>query len=413
MTPRRVDLLVEGAARVFTAGPQGEIPGGVVAVTGSTVTYVGAAAGLEAAGLVVDAETRRLDARGGLVTPGLVDPHTHLVFAGDRSDEYAERAAGRSYVEIARAGGGIAATVRATRAASVDELVALARPRLDRLLACGVTTAEVKSGYGLDTATELKMLEVVRALDASHPIDLVPTFLGAHAVPPDRKHERGRYLDEVVGEMIPAVAGAGLAEHCDVFVEEVAFTVTEAERVLRAGLDHGLTPKVHADQLAAGGGAELAAAVGAVSADHLEHVSEAGIRALAEAGTTAVLLPGAALFLGQTDRAPARRLIRAGVPIALATDCNPGTCMTENLLLMLTLGMSWLGLSPTEVLEAVTVHAARAVGRADRAGVLAPGRPADLAVFDVPTPARLAYHFGVPHTRAVVKAGRVVLETGC
>jgi imidazolonepropionase len=396
------DLVIEGAGEVFTG--EATLRGAVVAIAGGAITYVGPP-------VEFGPETRRYDARGGLVTPGLVDPHTHLVFGGDRSGEYAERARGRSYLDIARAGGGIAATVRATRAASVDELAALARPRLDRLLAHGVTTAEVKSGYGLDPATELKILEVVRALDAAHPIDLVPTFLGAHTVPAEHKAGRGRYLDQVVEEMIPAVAERGLAAFCDVFVEETAFSLAEAERVLVAGLTAGLRPKVHADQLTAGGGAELAAGLGAVSADHLEHVSEAGVRALADAGTVAVLLPGAALFLGQTERAPARTLIEAGVPVALATDCNPGTCMTENLLLMLTLGMSWLRLSPEEVLAAVTVHAARAVGRADRAGLLAPGRPADVALFDVPSVAHLPYHFGVPHARAVFKAGRLVLET--
>lgn len=390
----KLDLLVENTANVFTG--DATLPGAVVGVRDGRVAYVGPPGPVA---------PERFDARGGLVTPGLVDPHTHLVFAGDRSGEFAERARGRSYLDIARAGGGIAATVRATRAASLDALVAAARPRLDRLLAHGVTTAEVKSGYGLDLATEIRILEAVRVLDASQPIDLVSTFLGAHTVPPERKAERERYVDEVVHEMIPAARG--LATFCDVFVEQSAFTLAEGERVLRAGLDAGLRPKVHADQLSAGGGAELAAALGATSADHLEHVSEAGIRALAAAGTTAVLLPGAALFLGQADRAPARRLAEAGVPIALATDCNPGTCMTENLPLMLTLGMSWLGLGPEEALAAVTVHAARAVGREDVAGRLAIGRPADVAVFDVPSPTHLAYHFGVHHTRAVFKAGRL------
>ncbi len=397
MRGERVDLLFVGAGEVFTDGAARS--GVAVGVRGGTIAFVGPAAEAPEA-----AET--FDVAGGLLTPGLVDPHTHLVFAGDRAGEYAERATGASYLEIARRGGGIARTMHATRAASVETLVALARPRLDQLLRCGVTTAEVKSGYGLTAADERKMLEVVRRLDAEHPVDLVATFLGAHTVPPDT--QRAAYLDAVVGEMIPAVAEAGLAEFCDVFVERGAFTVDEGRRVLEAGLRHGLRPKVHADQLSPGGGAELAAAVGAVSADHLEHVSRGGIEALAKAGTVAVLLPGAAMFLGSDDRAPARALAAAGVPVALSTDCNPGTCHSTNLLLMLTLGMSRLGLSPAEVLDAVTRHAARAVGREAVAGRIAVGRPADLAVFDVPTHRHLPYHFGMLPTRAVFKGGRRV-----
>ena len=397
-----IDLLVTGAGEVFPATSSGPIEQGVVAIQAGKLAYVGPPQGLGPIG----GDVPRLDAAGGLVTPGLVDPHTHLVFAGDRSGEYAQRAAGASYLDIAAAGGGIAHTMRATRQADLDTLVALATPRLDRLLASGVTTAEVKSGYGLEHQAELRMLRVVRALDDAHPIDLVPTFLGAHTVPPDRK--RAPYLDEVVGTMLSAVADEGLADFCDVFVERGAFSVAEGERVLRAGLARGLRPKVHADQLSAGGGAELAARVGATSADHLEHATDAGIAALAAAGTVAVLLPGAALFLGSDDRPPARRLIEAGVAVALATDCNPGTCMTENLLLMLTLGMSRLGMTAREVLEAVTIHAARAVGREQVAGTLEVGRPADLVVFDVPSHRHLPYHFGAPHARVVLKSGREV-----
>jgi imidazolonepropionase len=399
-----IDLLIENGAEVFPATASGPIERGVVALEAGKVAYVGDLPGL---GPVSDT-VPRLDARGGLVTPGLVDPHTHIVFAGDRSGEYARRATGTSYLEIAAEGGGIAATMRATREADLDTLVALATPRLDRMLSNGVTTAEVKSGYGLDLETELRMLRAIRALDAAHPVELVPTFLGAHTVPPDRKH--AAYLDDVVSRMLPAVAAEGLAEFCDVFVERGAFSIAEAERVLTAGLDHGLRPKLHADQLSAGGGAELAGRIGAVSADHLEYTSEAGIEALARAGTVAVLLPGAALFLGADDRAPARRLVDAGVRVALSTDCNPGTCMTDNLLLMLTLGMSRLGLSPREVLEAVTVHAARAIGREDVAGTLQVGRPADLVVFDVPSHRHLPYHFGAPHARLVLKGGREVFR---
>lgn len=349
------------------------------------------------------------DAAGALITPGLVECHTHLVFAGDRADEYALRAAGATYLEIAATGGGIVSTMHATRGASLDALCALTRPRLDRLLSFGVTTAEIKSGYGLSVEAELKMLRAVRRLHDEHPIDLVGTFLGAHTVPPELRADRDRYLDMVVHEMIPAVAAEGLAEFCDVFVEQGAFSLADAERVFRAGLEHGLRPKVHADQLTCNHGAALAARLGAASADHLEHLDQAGIEAMAMAGTVAVLLPGASVFLGDDHRPPTAALRDAGVPIALSTDCNPGTCMTENLLLMLTLGMSRLGMTPLEVLQAVTSHAAQAIGRADRAGRLAVGRAADIAIFDVASHRQLPYHFGVPCTRAVFKGGRQVI----
>lgn len=399
-----IERLLTGAGEVFTGGPDGILTNTAVGITSGRVSFIGPADGVDAKQVI--------DLGGRLLTPGLVDPHTHLVFAGDRADEYAERAAGASYLTIAARGGGIAKTMRATREASVETLVALARPRLDALLRCGVTTAEVKSGYGLTLADELKMLRVIRQLDAEHAIDLVATFLGAHTVPPEYRSDRTKYLDVIIDEMIPAVAAEKLAEFCDVFVEEGAFTLAEAERVLRAGLAHGLRPKVHADQLTPGGGAELAARLHAVSADHLENISDFGIPLLAEAGTVAVLLPGAAMFLGGDERPPARKLIDHKVPVALATDCNPGTCMTENLLLMLTLGMSRLGMTASEVLDAVTRHAARAVGREAVAGTIAVGRPADLAIFDVPSHRHLPYRFGAIPTWQVYKNGALVYAAG-
>lgn len=404
-----LDLLLFNAAEVFTATDAGTLTDVVVGVRGGAIAYVGPEAGLPGAGFEAPA-TARIDCAGGVLTPGFVDSHTHVVFAGDRGDEFAMRAQGATYLEIARAGGGIASTMRATRAASLDALVDEARPRLARMLALGVTTVEVKSGYGLSTEAELKMLEAVSRLNDTQPIDLVPTFLGAHTVPPDRKADRARYLDEVVQEMIPAVAERGLAEFCDVFVEEAAFSLDEAERVLRAGAEHGLRPKVHADQLSAGGGTELAARLGAVSADHLEYVSADAMAAMAEAGTVAVLLPGCALFLDHTAlRAPARALIDAGVSVALATDCNPGTCFTEHLPLIATLGVTWLKLTPEEALRAITIEGARALDRADRVGAIAVGRPADIVVHDAPNARRLVYHFAARHARMVFKAGdRVV-----
>ncbi len=394
------DLLLLDAGEVFTAaGPP--LRDAAVAVTAGRLSYVGPQADAPAPG----PETVVCSLGGRLLTPGLVECHTHLVFGGDRAAEYAERAAGTPYRDIARRGGGIAATVRATRAADLDTLVALARPRLDRFLAQGVTTLEAKSGYGLDHDTELRILRAVAALNASHPIDLVGTFLGAHVVPPEHRAAREVYIDALIRHTLPAVAEQGLAEFCDVFVEDTAFSVDEAARILEAARGLGLRAKVHADQLDEGGGAALAAQQQAVSADHLEHISEPGIAALAAAGTVAVLLPGASLFLGQDARPPARQLIDAGVPVALSTDLNPGTCMTEHLQLMLTLGMSRLGMTAHEVLEAVTCHAAQAIGRGDRAGRLLVGRPADLAVFDVPDHQHLPYHFGPVHTWRVYKAG--------
>ena len=409
MTP--LDLLVVNAAEVFPSAGLPVVPNGEVGLVDGRIAFIGAGGAYAAAGFERTAGTRLVDAAGGLVTPGLVDPHTHLVFAGDRAREYALRARGASYLEIAQAGGGIAHTMRETRAASLSELVALARPRVDRLLAHGVTTAEVKSGYGLDFESELKLLRAIRGLNATHPVDLVPTFLGAHIVPPEHRANREIYVRLLCDELLPAVVKEELAEFCDVFVEDTAFSLEEAERILRRGLSLGLQPKLHVDQLTSGGGAELAARLRATSADHLEHASPAGIEALARAGTAAVLLPGATLFLGQTARPPARALLDAGVPVALATDCNPGPCPTENLPLMLTLGMSLLGMSPEEVLRAVTDRAALAIGRGDRAGALIVGRPADLVVFDVPSHHHLPYHFGINHVRAVLKNGRVVQES--
>ncbi len=392
-----IDTLITGAAELFDGR---EVHADwALGLHEGLVAYIGPAAGAPPA-------RETLDAQGGLITPGLIDPHTHIVYGGDRAGEYARRATGTSYLEIAAEGGGIAATVRATRDADLEALVALARPRLQALLASGVTTAEVKSGYGLDLESELKILRAVEVLDAEQPIDLVPTFLGAHTVPPGV--DRADYVNLVCEQMLPAVAEVGLAEFCDVFVERGAFTIAEAERVLSAGLVHGLQPKLHADQLSPGGGAELAARMDATSADHLEYISDVGVESLCATKTVAVLLPGAALFLGTDERAPARALIEAGVPVALSTDCNPGTCTTPNLLLILTLGMSRLGMSPLEVLQAVTSHAAQAIRRQKVAGTLAEGRPADVAVFDVPSHRHLPYLFGMPHTRWVLKGGALV-----
>jgi len=338
-----------------------------------------------------------VDCAGRVLAPGFVDSHTHAIFGRARYEEQELRAAGADYMEIARRGGGIHASVRDLRARGEDELFTLAVPRLMRLAASGVTTVEVKSGYGLALDDELKTLRVVRRLAAALPLRIVPTFLGAHEIPldhRDRANGRREYLERVVHEMIPAVAAEGLARFADVFCEPGVFTVSESRELLTAARAAGLGVKPHADELAPGGGAELAAELRATSADHLAAVSEAGIAALAFAGTVATLLPATMLFLGKRDQAPARRLIEAGVPVALATDFNPGTSPTTNFPLVLTLGVSRLGLSAAEAIVATTVNGAAALALAERTGQLAPGYSADLALWAVADFRELPYWLG-------------------
>jgi imidazolonepropionase len=351
-----------------------------------------------------------LDAAGCVVLPGFVDSHTHLIFAGSREDEFEQRLQGLSYQEISARGGGINASVRWVRQAARDELKLLARRRLDRLLSFGVTTVEVKSGYGLTLADELKCLEVIAELNAEGPLELVPTFLGAHAVPPEFREDRDGYVRLLTDEMLPEVARRRLADFCDVFCETGVFSLAESERILTRARDLGLRLKLHADELTPLGGAELAARLNAVSADHLLCITDAGIEALAEAGTVATLLPGTAFFLG-VEYAPARRLIERGLAVALASDCNPGTCPTENLPLVGTMACTQMKMLPAEVVSALTLNAAAAVGRSDRLGSLEVGKQADLVVQQVPDYRRLFYHFGVNHVRDVIKRGRVVFTT--
>ena len=334
----------------------------------------------------------RVDAGGRLVVPGLIDCHTHLAFAGWRADEFEQRLRGASYLDIAKAGGGIMSTVRQTRAASEWELTERARCFLERMLSLGVTAVECKSGYGLDLETELKLLRVYRQLSSQQPVCIVPTFLGAHVIPPEYRDNRKGYVDLLVTEMIPAVVRERLATSCDVFVEESAFTVVEARRILQAARAHGMAARLHADQLTAGGGAELAAEVGALSADHLECVSESGMRALATAGVVAVSLPIASLYLGQKPM-PARRLIDSGVPLAVATDFNPGSAPSYHLPLALTLACNLQRMTPDESLKGATAYAARALGIESETGSLEPGKRADFVVLDAPDVNHWLYHF--------------------
>ena len=338
-----------------------------------------------------------IDCRQGVLTPGLVDSHTHGIFGRARFDEQEMRAAGLDYMEIARRGGGIHASVRDLRARSEDSLVELARARLQKLASFGTTTIEVKSGYGLTVDDELKTLRVIQRLARELPMRLIPTFLGAHEIPLEHRGSpaaRQAYVDLLIHQMIPAVTSQKLARFADVFCETGVYTVDESRAILTAARNSGLLLKLHADELTSSGGAELAASLGATSADHLAAVSDDGIAALAAGSTVATLLPGTMLFLGKTRNAPARRLIGAGVPVALATDFNPGTSPTPNLPLVLTLGVSQLRLSVAEVVVAATVNGASALSVADHVGQLAPGFAADLALFDIRDVRELPYWYG-------------------
>lgn len=355
---------------------------------------------------------RILDARGGTALPGFVDAHTHLPFAGWRESEFNERLGGATYSDISARGGGILSTVAATRAAAKDDLARLVRSRLDAMLEAGTTLAEAKSGYGLSAEAEIKQLEAIREGAASHPVDVVATFLGAHTVPAELRQDRGRYVDALVSEMLPEVARRGLATYADAFVDAHAFSVAEARRILDAARALGLGIRVHADQLADDGAASLAASLGAASADHLEHVSDAGIEALARSQTVAVLLPGAAHFLMQQTLPPARRLVEAGVAVAVATDFNPGTCPCEAMGAVLELTCLRLRLSIDEAIAAATLNAAASLGRAAATGSIEVGKRADLVVHGVPNRYHLVYRFGVRRVRTVVAGGRVAVEDG-
>lgn len=349
-----------------------------------------------------------VDAAGGCVAPGLVDCHTHTVFAGSREDEFEQRIAGKSYAQIAEEGGGIRVTVDAVRRADEKELIALALPRLGRMLRSGVTTVEIKSGYGLCVADELKMLRVVKRLRFKQPIKLVATYLAAHTTPREFAGRADEYLDLVFDDNVLAtIRDEHLAKFCDVFCERTAFDVPQSRRILIKAKSFGLTPRVHADQLSQMGASLMAAEIGAISADHLEHIDEAGIAAMKAAGTIPVLLPACSFFLG-VPQAPARRLIDADLPVAVATDYNPGSSMVESLPLTLSIACTQMRLTPTEALVAATANAAAAIGRQRRAGAIAVGHQADLVILDVPNHQRWLYEPGRNCVRMVLKRGRVV-----
>ena len=419
MPPARtpVDLVVLGAAEVAT--PVGAtarsgaelaairvIRDSAVGIAGDRIVDVGPSAEV----LARCSAARTLDARGGTVVPGFVDAHTHPVFAGTREDEFELRTRGASYAEIAASGGGILSTVRGVREASAEELEARLALHLDRFLEHGTTTVEAKSGYGLDLESELKCLRVLAAAGRRHPIEIVPTFLGAHDVPEEHRSRRDRYVDLVVEEMLPRVAEERLAEYCDVFVERGFFELEPSRRILERAKGLGFGLRLHADQLSATGAAELAAELGAASADHLENVTPRGIEALGRAGVIPVLCPLVPLVLRQDREAPARAMIEAGLAPAISTDFNPGSCYLQSLPEVLTFAALRYRMTAGEALTAATLNAACSIGRGDRLGTIEVGKQADLAVLDLPNHRHLAYELGRNPVRAVVKAGRVVLE---
>jgi imidazolonepropionase len=393
-------------------GDLGIIEDGAVAIKDGCVAAVGSTETLRAQ----VHPTLEIDASGRVVCPGFVDPHTHLVWMGDRAGEFEQRIAGATYLEIMAAGGGIMSTVRATRAASVEALVAETRPRLDRMLAHGATTVEVKTGYGLTTAAELRALEAIVTLDRAHPATLVPTFLGAHAVPAEFKGQPDAYVDLLVDEMLPAVAeksrtlGLARMPFCDVFCEDGAFDLAQSRRILEAAQALGFPLKIHVDEFAALGGTKLAVALGATSADHLVTTPPEDIALLGASNTVAVSLPCTPFGLGRHDYTPARAILEAGGVLALATDCNPGTAWNESMPFVIALACRYLQLTPKQALAAATLNAAFAVGLGDRVGSLTPGYAADLLVLDVSDYRHLGYRFGTNPVALVVKAGDVVVE---
>ena len=359
--------------------------------------------------LSVEAE-ETIDAKSSLLTPGLIDPHTHLVFYGTREDEFEMRIQGKSYMEIAEAGGGIRKSVRMLREASEDDLVEHSLPFLESMLSHGTTTVEVKSGYGLSLKDELKSLRAIKRLNEMSKIDIVPTFLGAHEFPDEYREDREKYLDIIINEMIPAVVEEGLAEFCDIFTEEGVFTVEESERVLRAAADAGLGLKLHAEEFEPIGGAQLAGKLSAISADHLVAIDDDGIKSLKEGDVTPVLLPGTTFFLGSDTYAPARKMIDAGLKPAIATDFNPGSSMTESLQIILTIACLKLKLTPLEAFKGVTLNAAKALNRSGSVGSLEVGMNADIVIWNAGNHKQIPYHYGVNNVRTVIKGGEVVIS---
>ena len=399
----KIDLLIDNAKQViyFEQEQLRVIENGSVACSNGRIVWFGAKEALPKD--LVIAQT--LDASGCVVLPGLIDSHTHTIFAGSREDEFELKLKGATYQEIAAQGGGIKSTMRSTRKASIEELTSIGLNRLGNAIAFGITTIEIKSGYGLSFDDEIKMLEVIRALRKFVPLDIIATFLGAHTLPPEFASDRQGYIDLICNKMIPHIVSNQLAEFCDAFCETHVFTADETRTIFETAKKHGLKLKLHADQLTNTGGAELCAEMGAVSADHLENISDYGIDALSRSGTVAALLPGCSFFL-KMQYPPARKMIEAGIPVALATDFNPGSCMTQNLQMIMSIACTQMRMTTAEAIKAVTLNAARALDRKD-IGNIQTGMKADLALFDAPNYQFIPYNFAQNHIRFVVKSGQL------
>lgn len=411
----QVDILITNIGELLPMDKKGPAKGvemsdltvwnnAAIGIKDDTVVWLGST---EEASILESTQT--IDAKGRLVTPGLVEPHTHLVFGGSREREMALKQQGVPYLEILKQGGGILSTVRATRTTSYGDLLEKALFHLDRMATYGITTVEAKSGYGLDRETELKQLRVAKEANEKHPLDIVSTFLGAHAIPPEYKENPEAFLNEMV-EILDEIKQEELAEFVDIFTETGVFSVPESRRYLMKAKEKGFGLKIHADEIDPLGGTELAVELGAVSGDHLAVASDEGIEKLANSDTIGVILPGTSFYLGKEDYGRAREMIDAGAAIAISTDFNPGSSVTENLQLIMSIAALKLKLSPEEIWHAVTVNAAYAIGRGDVAGTIAVGRKADIVLWDAPNYLYIPYHYGVNHTNTVIKNGKVIYE---
>lgn len=417
---KKVTLLIKNIGQLITMdGPVprlgndlndlGIINNGGVAVAGDEIINVGSSDEIEKKSDLSN-ECVVIDADGAVITPGLIDPHTHPVFSMTREKEFEMRIAGKTYMEIANAGGGIRASVRDLRSATKETLINKTKYRLDRMLSYGITTIEAKSGYGLSTDSEIKQLEVIKELNQNHPIDLIPTFLGAHEIPDEYRKNREEYINLLINEMIPKVVKNNLAEFSDIFTEEGVYNTEESRKIQQAAKDAGLKLKFHADELESVGGAELAAELSAISADHLVYISETGIKALARSKTVAVLLPGTTFSLAGKQYAPARKMIEEGVVIALSTDCNPGSSYCESLPFMTSLAALQMKLTAAEAISAITVNSACAIDRGHKIGQLVKGLPADLVIWDMNDYREMPYHYGVNLANKVFKNGKLVVN---